>query len=36
VAVNTTTAIENVKEATGGRLERVRLYLSEVRNELSG
>jgi preprotein translocase subunit SecE len=34
VAVNTTTALENVKEATGGRLERVRLYLSEVRNEL--
>ena len=34
MAVNTTTTLENVKEATGGRLERVRVYLSEVRNEL--
>jgi preprotein translocase subunit SecE len=34
VAVNTTTTLESVKEATGGRLERVRVYLSEVRNEL--
>jgi preprotein translocase subunit SecE len=32
--VNTTTTLETVKEATGGRLERVRVYLSEVRNEL--
>jgi preprotein translocase subunit SecE len=32
--VNTTTTLESVKEATGGRLERVRVYLSEVRNEL--
>jgi preprotein translocase subunit SecE len=34
VAVNSTTALDNVKEAAGGRLERARLYLSEVRNEL--
>jgi preprotein translocase subunit SecE len=34
VAVNTTTTLENMKEATGGRVERARLYLSEVRNEL--
>ncbi len=25
---------ETVKEATGGRIERARLFLSEVRNEL--
>ena len=25
---------ETVKEATGGRIERLRLFLSEVRNEL--
>ena len=25
---------ETVKEATGGRIERMRLFLSEVRNEL--
>ena len=30
----TTTAFENVKEAAGGRFERARLFLSEVRNEL--
>ena len=29
-----TTAIDNVKEAAGGRIERARLFLSEVRNEL--
>ena len=29
-----TTAIENVREAASGRLERARLFLSEVRNEL--
>ena len=29
-----TTAIENAREAAGGRLERARLFLSEVRNEL--
>ena len=28
------TRIESVKEAAGGRIERVRLFLSEVRNEL--
>ena len=28
------TAIDNVKEAAGGRIERARLFLSEVRNEL--
>jgi preprotein translocase subunit SecE len=26
--------LETVKEAAGGRVERVRLFLSEVRNEL--
>ena len=31
---NTTTTLENVKEAAGGRFERARLFLSEVRNEL--
>ena len=30
----TTTALDNVKEAAAGRLERARLFLSEVRNEL--
>ena len=29
-----TTALENVREAAGGRFERMRLFLSEVRNEL--
>ena len=29
-----TTALETVREATGGRIERMRLFLSEVRNEL--
>jgi len=33
VAANTTT-IEHVKEAAAGRIERARLFLSEVRNEL--
>jgi preprotein translocase subunit SecE len=28
------TTLETVREATGGRLERARLFLSEVRNEL--
>jgi preprotein translocase SecE subunit len=28
------TTIENVREAAGGRIERARLFLSEVRNEL--
>ena len=34
MAVNSPTALDNVKEAAGGRFERARLYLSEVRNEL--
>ena len=36
MAVNTTTTsrLDNVKEAAGGRIERARLFLSEVRNEL--
>ncbi len=36
MAVNTTssTTLDNVKEAAGGRIERTRLFLSEVRNEL--
>ena len=29
-----TTALDNVREAAGGRFERARLFLSEVRNEL--
>ena len=28
------TTFDSVKEATGGRIERMRLFLSEVRNEL--
>jgi preprotein translocase subunit SecE len=28
------TALESVREAAGGRLERARVFLSEVRNEL--
>jgi preprotein translocase subunit SecE len=35
MASNTSpTALDNVREAAGGRLERARLFLSEVRNEL--
>ena len=34
MAVNSTTTLDNVKEAAGGRLERARLFISEVRNEL--
>ena len=36
MAVNTTTptTLDTVKEAAGGRIERARLFLSEVRNEL--
>ena len=34
MATNETTALDNVREAAGGRLERARLFLSEVRNEL--
>jgi preprotein translocase subunit SecE len=29
-----TTAMDTVREAAGGRLERMRVFLSEVRNEL--
>ena len=29
-----TRTIENVRDAAGGRIERARLFLSEVRNEL--
>jgi preprotein translocase subunit SecE len=31
---DTSTTLESVKEAAGGRVERARLFLSEVRNEL--
>jgi preprotein translocase subunit SecE len=31
---DTTTTLANVREAAGGRLERARLFISEVRNEL--
>ena len=34
MAVNNTTTLDTAKEAAGGRLERARLFLSEVRNEL--
>ena len=34
VAEETTGRFDTVKEATGGRIERARLFLSEVRNEL--
>ena len=35
MAVNSSpTTIDNVKDAAGGRFERLRLFLSEVRNEL--
>jgi len=37
MAANTstpTTALSTVREAAGGRFERTRLFLSEVRNEL--
>jgi preprotein translocase subunit SecE len=30
----TTTTLDSVRDAAGGRLERMRLFLSEVRNEL--
>jgi preprotein translocase subunit SecE len=32
--VDTTTTLDTVKQAAGGRFERARLFLSEVRNEL--
>jgi len=31
---DTSTTLESVREAAGGRIERARLFLSEVRNEL--
>ena len=34
MASDETTAIGTVREAAGGRFERARLFLSEVRNEL--
>jgi preprotein translocase subunit SecE len=34
MAANETTTLETVKEAAGGRVERIRLFFSEVRNEL--
>ena len=34
MADTTSTAFDNVREAAGGRFERARLFLSEVRNEL--
>ena len=34
MAVHEPTALENVRAAAGGRFERARLFLSEVRNEL--
>ena len=34
MAVNDTTTLGTVREAAGGRFERARLFLSEVRNEL--
>jgi len=34
MANDETTTFDTVKHATGGRIERMRLFLSEVRNEL--
>ena len=34
MASDETTTFDTVKQATGGRIERMRLFLSEVRNEL--
>jgi preprotein translocase subunit SecE len=34
MADTTSTAFDNVRDAAGGRFERARLFLSEVRNEL--
>jgi len=34
MATNETTTLETVREAAGGRVERIRLFFSEVRNEL--
>ncbi len=34
MAEETTTTLDTVREAAGGRIERARLFISEVRNEL--
>ena len=34
MAETNTTAFDNVRNVAGGRIERARLFLSEVRNEL--
>ena len=34
MAANESTTLDTVREAAGGRFERARLFLSEVRNEL--
>jgi len=34
MAANESTTMETVREGVGGRIERARLFLSEVRNEL--
>jgi preprotein translocase subunit SecE len=34
MAANETTKLEAVREVAGGRIERARVFLSEVRNEL--
>jgi preprotein translocase subunit SecE len=34
MAANTTTTLDNAREAAGGQFERFRTFLSEVRNEL--
>ena len=34
MAEQTTTTLETVRAAAGGRIERARVFLSEVRNEL--
>ena len=34
MAANTTTTLDNAREAAGGQFERFRTFLTEVRNEL--
>ena len=34
MAANTTTTLENAREAAGGQFERFRTFFTEVRNEL--
>ena len=34
MAETTTTTLDTVREAAGGRFERMRVFLAEVRNEL--